>query len=416
MIGHHSLILVDNKVNTKKLVADLIVGKYINFPWFIKKKWGEFSLERIAQFIEEEERHDQKELSKEAGQSLKSMSSGERKKALLHFLQHQNPDVLLVVNPYDSLDLQTQRTLEHDFERMARQTTIIQIINRISDAFLFAERFYLSNGTSLETYPSLDGLKEATQLKNISIRQKIPKPLKEKKFSHESLVEFKEVSVSFHGKPILSKISWSIKKGEFWQLKGPNGSGKSTLLSLITGDSHKGYGQDLTLFGHKKGSGESVWDLKEMIGYFSPAMVDRFKGYHTLEHMLISGQHDSVGLYVTPTELERHKAREWLELLGLEHKKQCYFHELSIGAKRLMMTARALIKHPTLLILDEPTVGLDDHSAVLFVRLINAYARESTSAIIYVSHREEKGLRPTHIFELVPGKYGSTGTIKSPLF
>lgn len=412
MTGDHAVILVDNQIIIKKLVADLVSGRHPDFTWTTDKKIGEFSQECVKQFIEEEERHDQKILSQGTGQSLKSMSSGERKKALLRFLQLQNPEVLLVINPYDSLDISTQRLLKDDFKEIAACTTVIQIITRISDAFSFARSFYIFKGAKLESYKSMDRLKTARKEAYQAITQKVPKALKPTLFDHEILAEFKNVSVRFSDKPVLSKINWTIKKGEFWQLKGPNGSGKSTLLSLITGDSHKGYGQDLTLFGHKKGSGESVWDLKEMIGYFSPTMVDRFRGYHTLEHMLISGQHDSVGLYVIPSESEKQKAAEWLELLGLKHRKQHYFHELSIGAKRLVMTARAMIKHPPLLILDEPTVGLDDRSAAFFVNLVNTYAKESFSAVIFVSHRTEKGLHPNATFELMPENEGSKGFIK----
>ena len=409
MKGNHSVILVDNQVKTKKLVDDVINGRYPDFSWLLSKRVGEFSQRKVEQFIEEEERHDQRTLTKKTGQSLKSMSSGERKIALLRFLKLQNPEVLLVVNPYDSLDVQTQDILKEDFEKMAGQTTVLQIINRISDALPFTQSFYLLKGSLLKVYEGLNDLKVASQLQTKSITQKIPKPLKPIVSEFENLVEFNNVSVVFNGKTVLSNIKWTIKRGEFWQLKGPNGSGKSTLLNLITGDSHKGYGQNLTVFGHKKGSGESVWDLKEMIGYFSPSMVDRFRGYHTLEHMLISGMHDSVGLYIRPSETEVQKATEWLRFLGLESRKQHYFHQLSIGAKRLVMTARAMIKHPPLLILDEPTVGLDDVSASFFVELVNVYAKESTSTVVFVSHRSEKGLQPKNIFELVPRNQGSKG-------
>ncbi|MEO0570347.1 MAG: ATP-binding cassette domain-containing protein [Bacteroidota bacterium] len=409
MTGDHTVILVDNQADTKKLVADLVAGKHPDFTWLIQKKVEEFSQERIEQFIEEEERHHQKILAVTTGQSLKSMSSGERKKALLYFLQHQNSEVLIVINPYDSLDIKTQDLLKKHFEELEEYATIIQIIHRISDAFAFAERFYQFKDLLLEPLKSWQGLEVDSQIDSGGIIQKVPRALKPCSLALENLVGFKDVSVSFNDRPVLSKINWIIKKGEFWQLEGPNGSGKSTLLSLITGDSHKGYGQDLTLFGRKKGSGESVWDLKEMIGYFSPAMVDRFRGYHTLEHMLISGLHDSVGLYVIPSESEKQKAAEWLELLGLEHRKKHYFHQLGVGAKRLVMTARAMIKHPPLLILDEPTVGLDDRSAAFFVKLINTYAKESTSAVVFVSHRKEKGLQPNAIFELVPSAEGSKG-------
>ncbi|MEC8831741.1 MAG: ATP-binding cassette domain-containing protein, partial [Bacteroidota bacterium] len=237
----------------------------------------------------------------------------------------------------------------------------------------------------------------------------IPPPLSPVDVNLEELVSFKKVSVSFDGRQVLNQIDWTIKKGEFWQLIGPNGSGKSTLLSMITGDSHKGYGEDLTIFGQKKGSGESVWDLKQKIGYYTPAITNKFRGYHSLENMIISGIHDSIGLYVQPTDSEKQLAGEWLHLLDLKDRKNDHFRDLSVGDKRLVMMARAMVKHPPLLILDEPTAGLDDSSAYLFVALVNKIAQESDSAIVFVSHRKEPQLNPEQIFELHPTKNGSTG-------
>lgn len=413
MTHSHSVILLDNEVKTKKLVSNLTDGTYPDFLWLKTKDIGEFSPYQIEQFIEEEERHDRKVLTKGSGQSLKSMSSGERKKALLHYLMAQNPEVLIVVNSYDSLDIGSQEQLARSFQDLSQKLSIIQITNRVSDAFPFAQHFFQFKDNLLLKFKNQEGFQSVPDQTKFGMGQKTPQPIKSIPLPDEYLVEFKNVSVSFRAKPVLKEINWVIKRKEFWQLVGPNGSGKSTLLNLITGDSHKGYGQDLTLFGHKKGSGESVWDLKELIGYFSPAMVDRFRGYHTLEQMIISGLYDSIGLYTKPSETEIHKATEWLDLLGLKNRKHRYFHELSIGAKRLVMTARALIKHPPLLILDEPTVGLDDSGATFFVELINTYAQGSDSAIIYVSHRNEPNLRPEKRFELQPSATGSLGVINS---
>ncbi|CAN0605559.1 unnamed protein product, partial [Ectocarpus sp. 12 AP-2014] len=163
---------------------------------------------------------------------------------------------------------------------------------------------------------------------------------------------------------------------------------------MIIGDSHKGYRQDLTLFGQKKGSGESVWDLKKKIGYFTPAMMDKFSGYHSLENMMISGFYDSIGLYNNPTDQKKRLSGLWLKLLGLYKKRNVQFLELTAGEKRLVMTARAMVKHPPLLILDEPTAGLDDANARLFIDLVNKISRESETAIVFVSHRKEVGLQP----------------------
>jgi len=411
MTRNHAVILLDNQVKTKDLVKNLMAGGFPAFQQLAGQNSAAFSQTQIELFIEEEELHDQKILTRDTPQSLKSMSSGERKKALLKHLLKSNPKTLVLVNPFDSLDVETQQRLIHQFNELSQKLTFVQITNRLSDTLPFIKHFYLFQGNRLKEFENKESLTKAWKNKNRVANKIVPQPLKGIPIHQENLVKFKNVSVSFNDKPELSKINWTIKKNEFWQLVGPNGSGKSTLLNLITGDSHKGYGQDLTLFGHKKGNGESVWELKKYIGYFSPAMVDRFKGYHSLEHMLISGLYDSIGLYTSPTVLERQKALEWLRFLGLEHKRSHYFHELSIGAKRLIMTARALIKHPPLVILDEPTVGLDDTSTSLFVNLVNAYASQSSSAIIYVSHRNEEGLQPNHTMDLIATLQGSVAKI-----
>ncbi|MGB5665394.1 MAG: ATP-binding cassette domain-containing protein, partial [Maribacter sp.] len=240
----------------------------------------------------------------------------------------------------------------------------------------------------------------------------IPPPLKQIEFNHKTLIELKKVNVSYEGKPILRDISWKIAKGEFWELSGKNGSGKTTILSMITGENPKGYGQDLFLFGQRKGSGESVWDIKKNIGYFTPSMTDKFTGYHSVEHMMISGIIDSIGLYVQPTEAQLRIAKEWLQLVGFWKIKDTLFHDLTMGQKRLVMTTRAMIKHPLLLILDEPTAGLDDESASLLVSLVNKIARESNTTIIFVSHRVERGLNPDFIYNLRMTDNGSIGAIQ----
>ena len=217
--------------------------------------------------------------------------------------------------------------------------------------------------------------------------------------------------MAYGEKAVLHNINWDIKAGEYWELAGKNGSGKTTILSMITGDNPKGYGQEIFLFGTKKGSGESIWDIKKKIGYFTPAMIDRFRGYHSLENMLISGILDSIGLYVIPSAAQIRLAQQWLAMVGLDQKKDSYFHDLSLGHQRLIMCIRAMIKHPLLLILDEPTAGLDDSSASMVVSLVNKMAKESDTTIIFVSHRQEPGLNPQHVFHLTLSEQGSTGQI-----
>lgn len=409
----HYTILIDSKSKTQDLIEQLLKGSFSSDFLELKGKVGKlFSSSQIAYFLQKEEQHGLKIITKETEQSLLSMSSGERKKALLNYLLKKLPDYLILVNPYDNLDINYQKELMEKLLALASKTVLIQIVSRKEDILPINTQFIKLMGNELIHYKSKeeflnDNLKVKTNFSNYEI----PTALHSITNLTGNLVKFKEVSVGFNGKPVLLNINWTIKPSEFWHLKGPNGSGKTTLLSMITGDSQKGYEQDLYLFGNKKGGGESVWDIKKHIGYFTPAMTDKFRGYHSLENMMISGLHDSIGLYVKPTENEKMVALEWLELLDLNKKKESYFHQLTTAEKRLLMTARAMIKHPPLLILDEPTAGLDDYNAALFVSLVNKIAKESKTAIIFVSHREEKNLSPNSIFELIPTKNGTIGKI-----
>ncbi|MNQ62056.1 putative ABC transporter ATP-binding protein YlmA [compost metagenome] len=222
----------------------------------------------------------------------------------------------------------------------------------------------------------------------------------------------KNVSVSYDDRKILDNISWTIKQGEFWQLIGPNGSGKSTILSLITGDNPKGFGQDLYLFGRKKGTGESVWDIKKQIGIFTTSMTDLFQKGHTLEEMILSGFFDSIGLYIEPTTHQKQIVSQWLEVIEMTHLRKKRFIDLSIGQQRVGLIVRAVLKHPPLLILDEPVEGLDDENVDMVIQLINTIKQETNVSILYVSHRIESGLAPTSVFELLPAATGSIGKIK----
>ncbi|HBU77891.1 MAG TPA: ABC transporter [Muricauda sp.] len=404
------VILTQNNSNIDQLVQNLLRNHAVpGLTEFQQLDGLLFSRSEINRYMDEEERHDIKILTKDSEQALKTMSSGEQKKALLNFLLQQDPDFIILVNPYDNLDVATQSQLKEQLQDIASNKIVVQLVSRLDDILPDTAHFFKLDGDNLHPYESTDAFWEENKTESTNFNGTIPPPLSPISIDLKELVSFKKVSVSFDGRKVLDEIDWTIKKGEFWQLIGPNGSGKSTLLSMITGDSHKGYGEDLTIFGQKKGSGESVWDLKQKIGYYTPAITNKFRGYHTLENMIISGLHDSIGLYVQPTDSEKQLAIQWLNLLNLKDRKNDHFRDLSVGNKRLVMMARAMVKHPPLLILDEPTAGLDDSSANLFVALVNKIAKESDSTIVFVSHRKEPQLNPEYIFELHPSEKGSKG-------
>src|SRR5699024_2805 len=165
--------------------------------------------------------------------------------------------------------------------------------------------------------------------------------------------------VSYNDRPILNNLSWQVDPGQHWQIVGPNGAGKSTLLSLVTGDQQQGYSNDLTLFGRRRGSGETIWDIKQHIGYVSSRMQQDYRVTTTPKAVILSGFFDSIGVYQQPGSSQLALAEQWLSLLGMSEQANTPFNQLSYGQQRLLLIARAMVKHPPLLILDEPLQGLD---------------------------------------------------------
>ncbi len=407
----HWAVLTKNNSDKDSLICELLEGKKTTyFSNLHGLKGALFSKLVLERLIDEEERHGVKVITGNTTQALISMSSGEQKKALLHYVLNSNPDFLILDNPFDNLDIESQKELRQQLISISVQIPMVQLMSRRGDILPFINNITNcgdspSLKTNFESYSSVSEI-VTTHFKGIIPPSPTPIVIETK-----VLVAFKQVSVSYDTKTIVKDINWKIESGEFWQLKGKNGSGKTTLLTMITGDNPKGYGKDLYLFGKKKGSGESVWDVKRKIGYFTPAMTDKFTGYHTVEYMLISGFFDSIGLYAKPTEVQLRIAKQWLLLINMWDIRNSLFHELTMGQKRLLMVTRAMIKHPLLLILDEPTAGLDDESAALFVALANKIAKETSTALVFVSHREEIGLNPQFIYELLPTEDGFIGKV-----
>lgn len=407
----HWTIFIDNSVDSHRFITKVLEGNYPKEIAYLKDLEGKvLSRVFIEGFIRQEEVHDLKITTKDTYQSLKSMSSGEQQKNVLNFLLSSNPEYLVLDHPFDNLDTDSRKKLKSRLENISLHTIIILLISRKNDHLNFIKnQAFLSPDGKFKIVDQTSNLEKG--IKKQLFLQKIPKAISTSEYKNDLLIALKNVSVSFQNNPILKNINWSISKGEFWQLKGINGSGKTTLLSMITGENSKGYGQELFLFGNKKGSGETIWDIKKNIGYYAPMLTHNFKGQHTTENMLISGLNDSIGLYQMPSTQQKQLASKWLKVLDLKAHKDTLFSDLTIGNQRLVMVARAMIKQPLLLILDEPTENLDDQSAALFVQLIHKIANETSTSIIYVSHREEKGLEPSFIYELTKTNNGAIGMV-----
>ena len=344
---NHYTILIDNNSSKKEFIQSLLKGNCPEVLENFKDKNGLlFSSLTIDKIIEEEDKRDHTILSTDF-QRLETMSSGEQKKALLYHLLDAKPDYIILDNPFDNLDVGFVAELKSILKEHSSTITFIQFASRKGDTLSFIENFGKLDGDQLIEISSIaqTDISDSSYFKNGTI----PPPPEKTPSLENPLLQFKNVSISYGEKNILRQINWTVQKSDFWQLIGPNGSGKTTILSMIIGDNPKAFGQDIFLFGKRKGSGESVWEIKKNIGYYSPVLTNKFNGRHSVEHMLISGLTDSVGLYTLPTEVQKRVIKNWLQLLGLEKLKNTHFNKLSVGQQRLVMTARAMVKHPAII-------------------------------------------------------------------
>ncbi len=409
---HNIGIFLSNTADKQRVIREVLNNKLLSDIVDLSNLKGElFSSSSIDKMVDEELRHDRFVIKTAENESLQTMSSGQQKKALLQYQLLQQPDYLILDDVYANVDKETQAEITEALTGLTKNISLIQIAFRKRDLLPNIDSvFTLNDAFQLEKVDDLQTWKLESQHKSAQISM-LPESYSEIHSDlADTLIELKNVHVQYGDKPILEKINWAVRKAEFWQLVGPNGSGKSTLISMICGDNPKAYGQDMTLFGMKKGTGETIWDIKKQIGYFTPAMIQQFKKVDSVENMIISGLMDSVGLYVQPTDLQKDLAQSWVKMLGESFYGKT-FQQLSLGQQRMVMVVRALIKHPPLLILDEPTIELDEANSQLFIEMINKIVAEKKIAIIYVSHRDEPDLLPDKIFELKKSNFGFTGTV-----
>ncbi|MAM72153.1 MAG: hypothetical protein CMP91_13540 [Gammaproteobacteria bacterium] len=326
------------------------------------------------------------------------LSSGEGRKALLAKALLENPDYLVLDEPYDSLDKQAKAELQHFFAELSRNSDLQMIFllnnfDEISD--------WHSHLAVLEKGEMVAQGKCQDLVNNQDIQALLhfdadslppwPAPLSESSVS-DPLVELKDGNVSYGDTVIFSGIDLLIRPGEHTLLTGPNGSGKSTLLHLITGDHPQCYGNNIRVLGMQRGSGETIWELKKHIGIVSPELHRNHRVPGSALEIVLSGFFDSIGLYEEVTPIQDAHARLWLTMVGLENKPRIAFKALSYGEQRLVLIARALVKQPALLICDEPTQGLDDINRHRFIYFLEHLASQTMTTIIMASHRKDEDL------------------------
>jgi molybdate transport system ATP-binding protein len=204
------------------------------------------------------------------------------------------------------------------------------------------------------------------------------------------LVELVQGRVAYGDQVVFDRLDFRVMPGQHTLIQGPNGSGKSTLLEMVSGDHPQAYANDLHLFGRRRGTGESVWDIKKNVGVVSSRLHRDYRVAGSVEEVLLSGLFDSIGVYVAPEPGHRVRAGAWLAWLDLGIDPGAPFRDLSFGQQRLVLIARAAIKVPPLVILDEPTAGLDDGNRQRALELLASLCTQDKSTVLFVTHRDDE--------------------------
>jgi molybdate transport system ATP-binding protein len=231
-----------------------------------------------------------------------------------------------------------------------------------------------------------DFINQVIELPSAQEAHSKPAPLLRPLDPFETAVKMEKVQIKYGNKTILSDFSWKVNRGERWAIKGPNGAGKSTLISLITADNPQAYSQDIALFDRKRGTGESIWDIKRKIGYLSPELHLYFKEGGSCFSVVASGLFDTLGLFKRLSEEQTAQVNHWMQVMGIAHLKERSFLQISGGEQRMVLITRALVKNPELLILDEPCQGLDRVQTEHLKSVLVYLAENSEMTMLYVSH------------------------------
>ena len=315
-----------------------------------------------------------------------AISSGELRKMQMVKTLMAQPSTLILDNPFIGLDAEARQMFSRQLLLLKKQgMQIFLLVARPGEIPPFADEVQWTTPeedfmeSHMENTRLLDHLAHTDSLENM-----------EKTATPTEVIRLSDVSIRYGDRTILDSLSWTVRQGEHWALSGRNGSGKSTLLSLVCADNPQGYACDIALFGHRRGTGESIWDIKRRIGYVSPEMHRSYLRNIPALSIVASGLKDTVGLYVRPTEAERGQCMGWMRTFGIDSLASRSFMQLSSGEQRMVLVCRAFVKNPDLLVLDEPMHGLDLCRQQLLKQIIEAFCRQRHKTLIMVTHYEEE--------------------------
>lgn len=330
------------------------------------------------------------------------LSSGELRKFQLTKTLLTNPRVLIMDNPFIGLDVEARKQLNDFLTLLVKETNVavVLVLSKTDDIPEFITHVVPVKDMAVQPKMTLDEYRQscppvpARLLSEEKAKAILSLPYGEEpdeaKTGTRQVIDFRKVNIRYGSRTILKDLSFTVMNGEHWALSGENGAGKSTLLSIVCADNPQSYANDIVLFGHQRGKGESIWDIKKHIGYISPEMHRAFMRDIPAVDIVASGLSDVAGLYRKPKPEQRAVCEFWLDIFGVGRYADTTFLKLSSGEQRLVLLARAFVKDPSLLILDEPLHGLDLLNRRLVKDVIETFCQRRNKTLIMVTHYQEE--------------------------
>ena len=375
-------------------------GTATDRSYYLQQRWNQHDIDeetpRVGQALERsflmsgadtpERRNLQQELYTLMGMDrllseyVIALSSGELRKMQLVKTLMATPKVLILDNPFIGLDKEARLQLSLQLAVLkAHGIQLYLVVSRPGDIPDFVDEIIRT--TPQQEFMAAVCTQQSAAAPQLAVTSAASAP---------EVISMNNITIRYNERTILKDLSWTVLQGQRWSLSGRNGSGKSTLLSLICADNPQAYACDIRLFGHQRGTGESIWEIKSRIGYVSPELHRSYQRNLPALHIVASGLKDTVGLYVHVNETERKQCLEWMKRFGIEGLADRSFMQLSSGEQRMVLVARAFVKNPDLLILDEPMHGLDMQRQQLVKDIIEEYCQDSSKTLIMVTHYEEE--------------------------
>lgn len=417
---------VDHGRTARVFLCEGILGKKIR-----RQKNGEFEIPEEAARLENFPEVKLCGIENILDRGLKYLSTGEIRRTYLCRALLGKKRLLILSDPFAGLDAQSRKILLDFFDGIATRQ-----LKNSSEAFpriiLSMERFneipesincvleFSENAISFcGSRREYEEIFSQRQKENSDFREKNKIEFKqtvknlvaenysdEKNSAEKILVEMRGVNVGWGEHRVLRDLSWTLRRGEHWLIRGPNGSGKTTFLELITGDNMQVFSNDVKIFGARRGSGETIWDIKKRLGIVSYRLHVEYRMVgQNLLGVIVSGFHDSIGLYEAASDVEIAAAKKWLALGGFSGRENEQFSNLSYGEQRAILILRASVKSPEILILDEPCHGLDENFRQKILDLLETIAESGTTTLLHVTHDPSEALAcEKNILEFLPNE------------